>query len=104
MSIGVFLPINDEYEDETVTFKIYSKQGRLIYQQEEEIAELYRTDVEEMGELKLASQVQFTAHRRYFLVMKMGGLPCTAGQKGTSLHCLHTDIGGEQVTFVRGMN
>ena len=98
-SVGVFLPINDDYEDETVAFKVYSKQGRLIYEQEEEIAELYRTDVEEMAELKLVSPVQFSAHRRYFLVMKMGGLPCTAGQEGTSLHCLQTDIGGVQVTF-----
>ena len=62
-------------------------------------AELYRTDLDDMGELKLISPIKLSAHRRYFLVMKMGGLPCRAGQEGTFLHCLHTEIGGVQVTF-----
>lgn len=98
-SVGVFLPINEDYNDENVIFKVFSNQGWLLYEQEEEIAELYRTDVEEMGELKLTSPVKLSAHRRYYLVMKMGGMLCTAGQEGTYLHCLHTKIGGVQVAF-----
>jgi len=98
-SVGVFLPINEDYEDENVTFKVFSSQGWLLYEQEEEIAELYRTDVDDMGELKLTSPVILSAHRRYYLVMKMGGLPCSAGLEGTYLHCLQTDIGGVQVVF-----
>ena len=98
-SVGVFLPINDNYENESVIFKVFSKEGWLLYEQEEEIAELYRTDLDDMGELKMTSPVKLSAHRRYFLVMKMGGLPCRAGQEGTFLHCLHTEIGGVQVTF-----
>jgi len=98
-SVGVFLPINEDYEDESVMFKVFSKEGWLLYEQEEEIAELYCTDLDDMGELKMTSPVKLSAHRRYYLVMKMGGLPCRAGQEGTYLHCLHTDIGGVQVTF-----
>jgi len=98
-SVGVFLPINDDYENESVIFKVFSNQGWLLYEQEEEIAELYRTDLDDMGELKLISPIKLSAHRRYFLMMKMGGLPCRAGQEGTFLHCLHTDIGGVQVAF-----
>jgi len=98
-SVGVFLPINEDYEDESVMFKVFSKEGWLLYEQEEEIAELYCTDLDDMGELKMTSPVKLSAHRRYYLVMKMGGLPCRAGQEGTYLHCLHTEIGGVQVTF-----
>jgi len=101
-SVGVFLPLGNGQEfDEIVKFKVYSNQGWLIYGHDEEIAELYPTDLKGLAEMKLPSAVRFSAHRRYFLVMNMGmgGLSTMSGEEGKFLHCLSTLVGGVQIAF-----
>ena len=99
-SIGVFLPVEEEEErEEKVKFKLFSSKGQMMYEQEEDVAELYATDLDNMGEMKFTRPVELAAHRKYFLVMKMSGLTCSAGEGGSYLHCLQTEKGGVQVAF-----
>jgi hypothetical protein len=76
-SIGVFLPCEEDEEKLKMAFKIFSNGGELIYEQEEDIQELFSTDLDKMGELKLTDPIKLLAHRRYYLVVKMGGVACS---------------------------
>jgi len=98
-SIGVFLPAEEEETGQKVAFKIFSNGGKLINEQEEDVEELFVTDIEKMGEMRLSAPVKLSAHRRYFLVVKMGGMACWVGEGGSYLHCLQTEVGGVQVIF-----
>ena len=98
-SIGVFLPCEEDEEKLNIAFKVFSNGGELIYEQEEDIQELYSTDLDKMGELKLTDPIKLLAHRRYYLVVKMGGVACWVGEGGSYLHCLQTERGGVQVVF-----
>lgn len=40
-----------------------------------------------MGELKMTDPIKLLAHRRYYLVVKMGGVACWVGEGGSYLHC-----------------
>ena len=61
--------------------------------------ELFITDLAKMREMKLTNPVKLSAHRRHYLVVKMGGMACWAGEGGGYLHCLQTEMGGVQVVF-----
>lgn len=95
-SVGLFNPVQEE-DPVNLKFQVFSNAGQLIHQQEEE--ELFPTDLAEVGEMKLSRPVRLEAHRRYFLVVKMGGMACCVGEEGSYLHCLQTEKGGIQVAF-----
>jgi len=93
-SVGLFSPVQEE-DPMNIKFQVFFSSGQLIHQQEEE---LFPTDLV-MGEMKLSRPVRLEAHRRYFLVVKMGGMACWVGEEGNYLHCLQTEKGGVQVAF-----
>ena len=47
----------------------------------------------------MTDPIKLLAHRRYYLVVKMGGVACWVGEGGSYLHCLQTERGGVQVVF-----
>ena len=65
-------------------FKIFLSKGDMMYEQGEDVAELHTTDLDNMGELKFTRAVKLAAHRRYFLVKRMSGMTCLAGNGGIS--------------------
>jgi len=94
--IGAFYPLR-EMEQIIFKFKMFSTDGQLLHEQEDE--ELYPTDLARVGEMKLVEPVKLEAHRRYYLVVMTGGVTCWSGKEGTYLHCIQTERGGVQVAF-----
>ena len=71
-----------------------------MYKQGEGVAALYVTELGKMRNMKFTKPVKLPSNRRYFLVMKMSGMTCSAGEGGSYLRCLQTEKGGVQVVFV----
>ena len=89
-----------EEEEEIVQLIIFSCKAEIMYKQGEGVAELYATELDKMGNMKFTRPVKLPSNRRYFLVMKMLGMTCSAGEGGCYLHCLQAEKGGVQVVFV----
>ena len=94
--VGAFQPLQEK-EQMNVKFMMFSIDGHMLHEQEEE--ELYPTDLARVGEIKLLEPIKLEAHRKYFLVVMMGGVTCWSGKEGTYLHCVQTEKGGVQVAF-----
>ena len=88
-SVGVLLPI--EEEEEIVQLKIFSSKGEMMYKQGEEVAELCATELDKMRDMNFTRPFKLPANRRYFLVMQMSEMTCSAGEGGNYLHCLPAD-------------
>ena len=88
-----------EEEEEIVQLIIFSSKVEMMYKQGEGAAELYATALDKMRNMNFTRPVKLPSNRRYFLVMKMLGMTCSAGEGGCYLHCLQAEKGGVQVTF-----
>ena len=89
-----------EEEEEIVQLIIFSSKVEMMYKQGEGAAELYATALDKMRNMNFTRPVKLPSNRRYFLVMKMSGMTCLAGEGWSYLHCLQTEKGGVQVVFV----
>ena len=89
-----------EEEEEIVQLIIFSSKVEMMYKQGEGAAELYATALDKMRNMNFTRPVKLPSNRRYFLVMKMSGMTCSAGEGGSYLRCLQTEKVGVQVVFV----
>ena len=80
-----------EEEEEIVHLKISSSKGEMMYKQGEDMIELYATELDKMRDMKFTRPVKLPANRRYFLVMRMSEMTCSAGEGGNYLHCSRLD-------------